>query len=66
MSTGAMLDNWLVGHRKIRAVQRAELPRSGREGAVEVRQFPASMKAQGLSVEAVKGNPDDDGNPRSR
>ena len=57
MPTGAMQDNRLVGHRKIHAWQMAKLPRSGREGAVEVRQFPASTKAQGLSVEAMKGNP---------
>ena len=57
--------NWvsrLVGHRKILALQLAKLPRYGREGAVEVRPFPdetrpsASM-AQGLSGEAMKGNP---------
>jgi hypothetical protein len=52
----------LVGHRKILAWQRAKLPRYGREGAVEVRPFPAKKKpraseAQGLSGEAVKGNP---------
>jgi hypothetical protein len=57
MPTGAMLDNRLVGHHKIHALQMAKLPRSGREGAVEVRPFPASTKAQGLSSEAVKGNP---------
>src|SRR5437660_12327548 len=57
--------NWvsrLVGHRKILAWQRAKLPRYGREGAVEVRPFPAEKRlpaseAQGLSGEAVKGNP---------
>jgi hypothetical protein len=57
--------NWvsrLVGHRKILAWQRAKLPRYGREGAVEVRPFPAEKRlrvseAQGLSGEAMKGNP---------
>src|SRR2546425_995585 len=42
--------------------QSAKLPRCGREGAVEVRPFPAEKRllvseAQGLSGEAVKGNP---------
>jgi hypothetical protein len=51
----------LVGRRKIPAVQRAKLPRYGREGAVEVRPFPAKKRlcvseAQGLSGEAMKGN----------
>ena len=60
--TGLNRDNWFVGHRKIPAVQWAKLPRYGREGAVEVRPFPAETKlraslAQGLSGEAVKGNP---------
>jgi hypothetical protein len=55
-------DNRLVGHCKIPAVQWAKLPRSGREGAVEVRPFPAEKRlfvseAQGLSGEAMKGNP---------
>src|SRR2546422_1297058 len=55
-------DNALVGHRKIPAWQRAKLPRYGREGTVEVRPFPAKKRlrvseAQGLSSEAVKGNP---------
>jgi len=64
-------DARLVGHRKILAWQWAKLPRYGREGAVEVRPFPAEKKlraseAQGLSGEAMKGEPDDDGNPRSR
>src|SRR5947199_10546771 len=57
--------NWvsqLVGHRKILAWQLAKLPRYGREGAVEVRPFTAKTRlrvseAQGLSGEAVKGNP---------
>ena len=52
----------LVGHCKILAWQWAKLPRSGREGAVEVRPFPAKKRqraseAQGLSGEAMKGNP---------
>jgi len=60
--TGLNRDNWLVGHRKIPAGQWAMLPRSGREGVVEVRPFTAKTKlraseAQGLSGEAVKGNP---------
>src|SRR2546426_4803119 len=55
-------DNRLAGHRKIPAWQWAKLPRYGREGAVEVRPFPAKKRlcvseAQGLSGEAVKGNP---------
>ena len=55
-------DGWLVGHCKILAWQWAKLPRYGREGAVEVRPFPAKKRlraseAQGLSGEAVKGNP---------
>src|SRR3989454_8088164 len=59
---GVNRDIWLVGHRKILAWQRAKLPRYRREGAVEVRPFPAEMRlrvseAQGLSGEAVKGNP---------
>jgi len=60
--TGLNWDRWLVGHRKILAWQWAKLPRYGREGAVEVRPFTAEKRlwasmAQGLSVEAVKGNP---------
>src|SRR2546422_10223436 len=60
--TGLKLDGWLVGHRKILAWQLAKLPRYGREGAVEVRPFtakkrPCVSEAQGLSGEAVKGNP---------
>ena len=59
---GVDQDIWLVGHRKIPAWQRAKLPRYGREGAVEVRPFPAETRpsasmAQGLSGEAMKGNP---------
>ncbi|TMI58857.1 hypothetical protein E6H18_01390 [Candidatus Bathyarchaeota archaeon] len=59
---GVNQDIWLVGHCKILAWQRAKLPRYGREGAVEVRPFPAEKRlrvseAQGLSVEAMKGNP---------
>jgi hypothetical protein len=55
-------DKWLVGHRKILAWQWAKLPRYWREGAVEVRPFPAKKRlrvseAQGLSGEAMKGNP---------
>jgi len=59
---GVNRDIWLVGHRKILAWQRAKLPRYRREGAVEVRPFPAKKRlcvseAQGLSGEAMKGNP---------
>jgi len=42
--TGLNRDNWLVGHRKIPAVQWTKLPRCGREGAVEVRPFPAETE----------------------
>jgi hypothetical protein len=68
--TGLDRDEGLVGHCKIPAVQRAKLPRYGREGAVEVRPFPAKTRlraseAQGLAGEAVKGNPTR-GTPRSR
>src|SRR5437899_7334928 len=61
-ATGLNWDGWLVGHRKIPAGQWARLPRYGREGAVEVRPFTAETRlraseAQGLSGEAVKGNP---------
>ena len=35
---------WLVGHCKILAWQWAKLPRCGREGAVEVRPFPAEKR----------------------
>src|SRR5439155_27262298 len=60
--TGLNLNNRLVGGRKILAWQRAKLPRYGREGAVEVRPFTAEKRlrvseAQGLSGEAMKGNP---------
>src|SRR2546428_10526490 len=60
--TGLNWDNRLVGHCKILAWQWAKLPRSGREGAVEVRPFTAKKRlsvseAQGLSGEAMKGNP---------
>src|SRR6267378_5228694 len=60
--TGLSWDIWLVGHRKIPALQRAKLPRYGLEGAVEVRPFTAKKRlrvseAQGLSGEAMKGNP---------
>ena len=59
---GVNRDIWLVGHRKVLVVQWAKLPRYGREGAVEVRPFPAEKRlrvseAQGLSGEAMKGNP---------
>jgi len=60
--TGLNWDRWLAGHRKILAWQWAKLPRYWREGAVEVRPFTAEKRlraseAQGLSGEAVKGNP---------
>src|SRR5437867_8723197 len=59
---GLTRDERLPDQRKILAVQRVKLPRYRREGAVEVRPFPAKMRlrsseAQGLSGEAVKGNP---------
>ena len=52
----------MVGHCKILAWQRAKPLRYRREGAVEVRPFIAKKRllvseAQGLSGEAVKGNP---------
>jgi hypothetical protein len=55
-------DILLAGHRKILAWQWAKLPRYGREGAVEVRPFPAKKRlrvseARGLSGEAMKRNP---------
>ena len=58
--TDLNLDNRLVGHRKFLGWQWAKLPRYGREGAVEVRPFPAEKRpcvseAQGLSGEAMKG-----------
>ena len=61
-ATGLNLDNRLVGHCKIPLWQWAKLPRYRREGAVEVRPFPAKKRlrvseAQGLSGEAMKGNP---------
>src|SRR5256712_12522662 len=60
--TGLNWDNRLAGHRKILALQLAKLPRYRREGAVEVRPFTAKTRlrvseAQGLSGEAMKGNP---------
>jgi hypothetical protein len=60
--TGLNWDDWLVGHRKILAWQSAKLLRYGREGTFEVRPFPAETRlrvseAQGLSSEAMKGNP---------
>src|SRR5437870_12981884 len=60
--TGLHRDDWLVGHRKIPALQWAKLPRYWREGAVEVRPFTAKKRlyvseAQGLSNEAMKRNP---------
>jgi len=42
--TGLNWDTWSVGHCKIPALQRAKLPRYGREGAVEVRPFPAEKR----------------------
>jgi len=60
--TGMNWNSRLVGHRKILAWQWAELPRYGRQGAVEVRPFPAKKRlrgseAQGLSGEAMRRNP---------
>ena|SRR2546422_1790088 len=61
-ATGLNLDSRFAGHRKIPAWQRAKLPRYWREWAVEVRPFTAEKRllvseAQGLSGEAMKGNP---------
>src|SRR2546427_12011841 len=61
-ATGLTWDLWLAGHHKIPAWQQAKLPRYRREWAVEVRPFTAKKRllvseAQGLSGEAVKGNP---------
>jgi len=55
-------DEGLVGNRRILTLQLARQPRYRREGTVEVRPFPAKKRlrvseAQGLSSEAVKGNP---------
>src|SRR5207245_7100849 len=60
--TGLHRDDWLVGQRKIPALQWAKLPRYWREGACEVRPFTAKKRlwiseAQGLSNEAMKRNP---------
>jgi hypothetical protein len=60
--TGLNRDDWLVGHRRIPAVEWAKLPRYWREGAVEVRPFTAETRprvsmVQGPSGEAMKGNP---------
>jgi hypothetical protein len=59
---GLNRDKGLVGRCKILDWQRAKLPRYGREGTVEVQPFPAekrprASKAQGISSEAMKGNP---------
>src|SRR6267143_2272849 len=60
---GLTMDEKLPSQGKIRALRKgAKLPRYWREGAVEVRPFPAETRlraseAQGLSGEAVKGNP---------
>ena len=59
---GVNPDTRWAGRRKILAWQWAKLPRYGREGAVEVRPFtakkrPCVSEAQGLSSEAMKGNP---------
>src|SRR2546427_13100531 len=56
----SLWDNRLAGHRKIPAWQRAKLPRYWREGAVEVRPFPAKKRlrvseAQRISGEEVTG-----------
>jgi hypothetical protein len=60
--TGPTWDERLPDQRKILAVQWVKLPRYWREGAVEVRPFTAETRlrvslAQGLSGEAVMGNP---------
>jgi len=46
--TGLNWDTWSVGHCKIPAWQRAKLPRYRREGAVEVRPFPARKETMCL------------------
>jgi len=61
-AAGLNLDSRLAGHCRIPAWQQARLPRYMREWAVEVRPFTAKKRllvseAQGLSGEAVKGNP---------
>src|SRR5256886_13420121 len=61
-ATGLTGNPGLLGYRKTPAGQGANLPRSWRGGGVEVRRSPAETKpqaseAQGLSCEAVKGNP---------
>jgi len=68
-----MQDNRLPDKRKIHAgKQKCQAPECiARKRAVEVRPFEAKKKllaseAQGLSAEAMKGEPDDDGNPQSR
>jgi len=43
-ATGLNRDTGLVGYRKIPAWQWAKLPRYRREGAVEVRPFPARTR----------------------
>jgi len=60
--TGLNWDTRLPDQCKILAVQRVKLPRYWREGAVEVPPFPAKTRLhasedQGLSGEAMKGNP---------
>jgi len=52
-------------------LQRAKLPRYGGEGVVEVRSFPAEKRPRvSWGARALRwsseGEPDDDGNPRSR
>src|SRR5438309_285152 len=60
---GMIQDNGLPDQSvKSKPRQMVKLPRYGREGAVEVRPFPAKKRpraseAQGLSSEAMKGNP---------
>ena len=67
---GLTMDEKLPSQGKIRALRKgAKLPRYWREGAVEVRPFPAETRlraseAQGLSGEAVKGNPPTTAIPR--
>ena len=64
-------DKGLVGHCKIPALRWAKLPSYWREGAVEVRPFPAETGSYVLLRRKAlrrsnEGEPDDDGNPQSR
>jgi len=69
--TGLKRDIWLVGHCKIPAWQRAKLRAMGVRGRLRFdRSLPrrdyVSLRAQGLSGEAMKGNPTTTVIPQSR